>query len=186
MSEAVLDLDSGAEGSSPDTDSSSEQPTNEVELFADDTPVSARDNGDGNSNGETSDFDPEQHDWLRGDVESVPEQYRGLVPLAKNYRRNLRAHSKIWPSSGANCKPNRASGQTVCSRWPCHNSRRLILYRKCGTIYLMKMRGALMPLSRLFSIELAHRCSRCNTKSRSYNSSCLMQTNTSKASKRLT
>jgi len=84
MSEAVLDLDSGAEDSSPDTGSSSEQPTNEVELFADDTPVSARDNGDGNSNGETSDFDPERHDWLRGDVESVPEQYRGLVPLAKN------------------------------------------------------------------------------------------------------
>ena len=84
MSEAVLDLDSGAEDSSPDTGSSSEQPTNEVELFTDDTPVSARDNGDGNSNGETSDFDPEQHDWLRGDVEAVPEQYRGLVPLAKN------------------------------------------------------------------------------------------------------
>jgi len=84
MSEAVLDLDSGAEDSSPDTGSSSEQPTNEVELFADDTPTSARDNGDGNSNGETSDFDPEQHDWLRGDVDAVPEQYRGLVPLAKN------------------------------------------------------------------------------------------------------
>ena len=84
MSEAVLDLDSGAEGSSPDTGSSSEQPTNEVELFTDDTPAPARDNGDGNSNGETSDFDPEQHDWLRGDVEAVPEQYRGLVPLAKN------------------------------------------------------------------------------------------------------
>tara|TARA_R100001082_G_C4352800_1_gene155370 strand:+ start:499 stop:1368 length:870 start_codon:yes stop_codon:yes gene_type:complete len=84
MSEAVLDLDSGAEDSSPDTGSSSEQPTNEVELFADDTPTSARDNGDGNSNGETSDFDPEQHDWLRGDTEAVPEQYRGLVPLAKN------------------------------------------------------------------------------------------------------
>lgn len=84
MSEAVLDLDSGAEDSSPDTGSSSEQPTNEVELFADDTPTSARENGDGNSNGETSDFDPEQHDWLRGDVDAVPEQYRGLVPLAKN------------------------------------------------------------------------------------------------------
>ena len=84
MSEAVLDLDSGAEDSSPDTGSSSEQPTNEVELFADDTPTSARDNGDGNSNGETSDFDPEQHDWLRGDTDAVPEQYRGLVPLAKN------------------------------------------------------------------------------------------------------
>ena len=84
MSEAVLDLDSGAEDSSPDTGSSSEQPTNEVELFADDTSAPARDNGDGNSNGETSDFDPERHDWLRGDVESVPEQYRGLVPLAKN------------------------------------------------------------------------------------------------------
>ena len=84
MSEAVLDLDSGAEDSSPDTGSSSEQPTNEVELFADDTPAPARDNGDGNSNGETSDFDPEQHDWLRGDVDAVPEQYRGLVPLAKN------------------------------------------------------------------------------------------------------
>ncbi len=46
MSEAVLDLDSGAEDSSPDTGSSSEQPTNEVELLTDDTPVSARDNGD--------------------------------------------------------------------------------------------------------------------------------------------
>ena len=84
MSEAVLDLDSGAEDSSPDTGSSSEQPTNEVELFTDDTPTLARDNSDGNSNGETSDFDPEQHDWLRGDTEAVPEQYRGLVPLAKN------------------------------------------------------------------------------------------------------
>jgi hypothetical protein len=84
MSEAVLDLDSGAEGSSPDTGSSSEQPTNEVELFTDDTPAPARDNGNGNSNGETSDFDPERHDWLRGDVDAVPEQYRGLVPLAKN------------------------------------------------------------------------------------------------------
>ena len=84
MSEAILDLDSGSEDTSPDTGPSNEQPTNEVELFTDDTPTSARDNGDGNSNGETSDFDPEQHDWLRGDTEAVPEQYRGLVPLAKN------------------------------------------------------------------------------------------------------
>ena len=84
MSEAILDLDSGSEDTSPDTGPSNEQPTNEVELFADDTPESAQSEETGHSKAETSDFDPERHDWLRSDVESVPEQYRGLVPLAKN------------------------------------------------------------------------------------------------------
>ena len=84
MSEAILDLDSGSEDTSPDTGPSSEQPTNEVELFTDDTLESAQSDDAGHSNAETSDFDPERHDWLRSDVESVPEQYRGLVPLAKN------------------------------------------------------------------------------------------------------
>ena len=84
MSEAILDLDSGSEDTSPDTGPSNEQPTNEVELFADDTPESAQSDDAGHSKAETSDFDPERHDWLRSDVESVPEQYRGLIPLAKN------------------------------------------------------------------------------------------------------
>ena len=84
MSEAILDLDSGSEDTSPDTGPSNEQPTNEVELFADDTPESAQSEEPGHSNAETSDFDPERHAWLRSDVESVPEQYRGLIPLAKN------------------------------------------------------------------------------------------------------
>ena len=83
MSEAILDLDSSSEDTSPDTGPSNEQPTNEVELFAGDTPESAQSDA-GHSNAETSDFDPERHDWLRSDVDQVPEQYRGLVPLAKN------------------------------------------------------------------------------------------------------
>lgn len=110
MSEAILDLDSGSEDLSPDTGPSNEQPTNEVELFADDTLESAQSNDAGHSNAETSDFDPERHDWLRSDVESVPEQYRGLVPLAKNLqsqftksqqdladqRRDLQAQQGEW------------------------------------------------------------------------------------------
>lgn len=84
MSEAILDLDSGSEDLSPDTGPSNDQPTNEVELFTDDTLGSAQSDDAGHSNAETSDFDPERHDWLRSDVDQVPEQYRGLIPLAKN------------------------------------------------------------------------------------------------------
>jgi hypothetical protein len=84
MSEAILDLDSSADDSSPVADSSTEQSANTVELFTDDTSAPARSDSTGHSDSETSDFNPEQHDWLRGDVEAVPEQYKGLVPLAKN------------------------------------------------------------------------------------------------------
>lgn len=84
MSEAILDLDSSADDSSPVADSSTEQSTNTVELFSDDTSAPAQSDSTGHSDSESSDFDPEQHDWLRGDVNTVPDQYKGLVPLAKN------------------------------------------------------------------------------------------------------
>jgi len=110
MSEAILDLDSSAEDTSPDVDSSSDQSANTVELFSDDTSTPARSDSTGHSDSETSDFDPERHDWLRGDVSSVPEQYKGLVPLAKNLqaqftrtqqdlaeqRRELQAQQNEW------------------------------------------------------------------------------------------
>lgn len=110
MSEAILDLDSSAEDTSPDVDSSSDRSANTVELFSDDTSTPARSDSTGHSDSETSDFDPERHDWLRGDVSSVPEQYKGLVPLAKNLqaqftrtqqdlaeqRRELQAQQNEW------------------------------------------------------------------------------------------
>jgi hypothetical protein len=110
MSEAILDLDSSAEDTSPDMDSSSDRSANTVELFSDDTSTPARSDSTGHSDSETSDFDPERHDWLRGDVNGVPEQYKGLVPLAKNLqaqftrtqqdlaeqRRELQAQQNEW------------------------------------------------------------------------------------------
>ena len=84
MSESALALDSGAEDSSPDVESSQDQSTeSSLELFTDDTPESARSETSGHSDA-TSDFDPQRHDWLRGNADSVPEQYQPLVPLAKN------------------------------------------------------------------------------------------------------
>ena len=84
MSESVLALDSGAEDSSPDTESSQDQSTeSSIELFTDDTPESAQSESSGHSDAQ-SDFDPERHDWLRGNADNVPEQYQPLVPLAKN------------------------------------------------------------------------------------------------------
>jgi len=110
MSEAILDLDSSAEDTSPDVDSSSDRSASTVELFSDDTSTPARSDSTGHSDSETSDFDPERHDWLRGDVSGVPEQYKGLVPLAKNLqaqftrtqqdlaeqRRELQAQQNEW------------------------------------------------------------------------------------------
>lgn len=111
MSEAVLDLDSGADDLSPDVGSSEDRsPSNSVELFEDDTPAPAQSRSTGHSDSETSDFDPERHDWLRGDVGAVPDQYKGLVPLAKNLqaqftrtqqdlaeqRRELQAQQNEW------------------------------------------------------------------------------------------
>lgn len=110
MSEAILDLDSSAEDTSPDVDSSSDRSASTVELFSDDTSTPARSDSTGHSDSETSDFDPERHDWLRGDVNAVPEQYKGLVPLAKNLqaqftrtqqdlaeqRRELQAQQNEW------------------------------------------------------------------------------------------
>lgn len=110
MSEAILDLDSSAEDTSPDVDSSSDRSASTVELFSDDTTTPARSDSTGHSDSETSDFDPERHDWLRGDVNAVPDQYKGLVPLAKNLqaqftrtqqdlaeqRRELQAQQNEW------------------------------------------------------------------------------------------
>ena len=81
MSESALALDSGAEDTSPSEDSSQEQ---SLELFTDDTSTEAQSDSTGHSGSAQSDFDPEKHDWLRGDADNVPEQYQPLVPLAKN------------------------------------------------------------------------------------------------------
>ena len=84
MSESALALDSGAEDSSPDVGSSQDQSTeSSLELFTDDTLDSAQSESSGHSDAQ-SDFDPQRHDWLRGNADDVPEQYQPLVPLAKN------------------------------------------------------------------------------------------------------
>ena len=82
MSEGLLDLDSGSDDAAPDTGASDESP-NTDELF-EDTQDAAPSDDAGHSDGETSDFDPAQTDWLRADLESVPQQYQPLIPLAKN------------------------------------------------------------------------------------------------------
>jgi len=82
MSEGILDLDSGSDDAAPDT-GASEESTNTVELF-EDTQDAAPSDEAGHSDSETSDFDPAQTDWLRADLDSVPQQYQPLVPLAKN------------------------------------------------------------------------------------------------------
>ena len=84
MSESALALDSGAEDTSPSEGSSSEESTeSSLDFFTDDTPNEAPSETSGHSDAQ-SDFDPERHDWLRGNADNVPEQYQPLVPLAKN------------------------------------------------------------------------------------------------------
>jgi len=85
MSESALALDSGAEDTSPSEASSQEQATEtSLELFEDATPTEAQSDSTGHSGNAQSDFDPEKHDWLRGNADDVPEQYQPLLPLAKN------------------------------------------------------------------------------------------------------
>ena len=103
MSEGILDLDSGSDDAAPDTGASDES-TNTVELF-EDTQDAAPSDDAGHSDGETSDFDPAQTDWLRADLESVPQQYQPLIPLAKNLQaqftrtqQDLAEHRRPTPS----------------------------------------------------------------------------------------
>ena len=79
MSEAILDLDSSADDSLPVADSSTEQSTNTVELFSDDTSAPAQSDSTGHSDSKSSDFDPEQHDWqFTRTQQDLAEQRRQL------------------------------------------------------------------------------------------------------------
>ena len=79
MSE-ILDLDSSSDDAAPESSASEDS----LELLTETTSSSAPSEDAGYSDSGTSDFDPGQTDWLRADLQSVPEQYQPLIPLAKN------------------------------------------------------------------------------------------------------
>jgi len=79
MSE-ILDLDSSSDDAAPESSASEDS----LELLTETTSSSAPSEDAGHSDSGTSDFDPGQTDWLRADLQSVPEQYQPLIPLAKN------------------------------------------------------------------------------------------------------